>query len=106
MLYQCYEAVSNGQPYDHIFNAIKERYTSIVTGLELDYDIVCHLDHVYKTLPSTVTPDYAASRGEYLNGLLLAAYLGDRLLMLQMLFSLMLKDNSIWLKQKQPLKKS
>lgn len=76
LLYQCYEAVSNGQPYDHIFNAIKERYTSIVTGLELDYDIVCHLDHVYKTLPSTVTPDYAASRGEYLNGLLLAAYLG------------------------------
>ena len=58
-----------------------------MTGLELDYDIVCHLDHVYKTLPSTVTPDYAASRGEYLNGLPLSRlFRGTCLLMLQMLF--------------------
>ena len=76
LLYLCHAHVSTGISLDDVFNHIKDRYCGIVSDLELDFNIVEHLDIVKKDLEEGASSDYAASRGEYLNGLILANYLG------------------------------
>jgi aspartate kinase len=76
LLYLCHAHVSTGISFDEVFNHIKDRYCGIVNDLELDYDIEKHLDIIKKDLEEGASSDYAASRGEYLNGLILANYLG------------------------------
>ena len=76
LLYLCHAHVETGISLDDVFNHIKERYCNIVKDLSLDFDIEKHLNVVKKDLEDGASKDYAASRGEYLNGLILANYLG------------------------------
>ncbi len=76
LLYLCHAHVSTGISFDDVFNHIKDRYLGIVNDLNLNFDIGEHLDIVKKDLENGASSDYAASRGEYLNGLILADYLG------------------------------
>ena len=76
LLYLCHAHVSTGISFDEVFNHIKDRYLGIVNDLNLDFDISKHLDIVKQDLENGASSDYAASRGEYLNGLILANYLG------------------------------
>lgn len=76
LLYLCHAHVDTGISLDDVFNHIKERYIGIVNDLGLDFDIEKHLDIVKKDIENGASKDYAASRGEYLNGLILANYLG------------------------------
>lgn len=79
MLYGCYSLATMGDEYEEEFeeqlSAIRGRYDSIISDLGLS---VC-LDEEFKVIRTDFTRkigrDYAASRGEYLNGILLAAYL-------------------------------
>lgn len=75
LLYHCHCRVQEGLEYDSVFGLIRERYQMIVSELSLQIDISAHLDEVYNQIGKEQRPDYAASRGEYLNGLILAAYL-------------------------------
>lgn len=75
LLYLCHAHVQSSIPLDDVFNLISERYISIVRDLDLNFDIQHHLDIVKKDLENGASKDYAASRGEYLNGLILANYL-------------------------------
>lgn len=76
MLYQCYDAASEGKSYKKILERIKERYEEIIEGL----DVNLSLDHEFAAIEEQFLAkagrDYAASRGEYLNGMIMAAYLG------------------------------
>ena len=76
MLYECYAAASAGASYKKILEAIKARYQEIIDGLELNLN----LDHEFATIEENfvkgIGKDYAASRGEYLNGIVMANYLG------------------------------
>ena len=76
LLYACYSAASEGRSYKKIFDAITARYEQIITGLDLNIN----LDFEFKTIEENFLAkkgrDYAASRGEYLNGIIMAAYLG------------------------------
>ena len=76
LLYQCYDAASEGKSYKKILDKIKERYQEIIDGLDLNLN----LDHEFQTIEENfvakIGRDYAASRGEYLNGMVMAAYLG------------------------------
>ena len=76
LLYQCYDAASEGRAYKKILEKIKERYMEIIDGLDLNLN----LDHEFATIEENFIKkagrDYAASRGEYLNGMVMAAYLG------------------------------
>ncbi len=76
MLYACYEAASTGASYGKILSAIKDRYEQIIDGLELNLN----LDYEFKTIEENFIAkkgsDYAASRGEYLNGIIMSHYLG------------------------------
>lgn len=75
MLYKCYEAASAGEEFALLLEAIKERYNEIIRGLALDMT----LDEEFKTIELAFKnkegEDYAASRGEYLNGVIMARYL-------------------------------
>lgn len=76
LLYACYDAASSGGSYKKIFSAITERYEQIIEGLSLNVN----LDYEFKTIEENFLAgkgrDYAASRGEYLNGIIMASYLG------------------------------
>mgnify|MGYP005951756571 FL=1 len=76
MLYECYAAASTGASYKKLLEAIKARYQEIIDGLDLNLN----LDHEFATIEENfvkgIGKDYAASRGEYLNGIVMANYLG------------------------------
>ena len=79
MLYRCYDLIksrSSMESIDSCYNEIRARYTSIIADLGLDYDINGELDYVRNAMLHAAGRGYAASRGEYLNGLILAKYLG------------------------------
>ena len=76
MLYDCYDLAASGKDFKKALKEIKERYQEIIDGLKLKLS----LDEEFKTIEENFKKkagrDYAASRGEYLNGIVLAAYLG------------------------------
>lgn len=76
MLYKCYELAEK----DHNFNAemaqIEKRYQEIIDGLKLDLDLSNEFDRIIDNFKSKAGSNYAASRGEYLNGIIMAEYLG------------------------------
>ena len=76
MLYACYDLAASGKDFKKALREIKERYQEIIDGLKLKLS----LDEEFKTIEENFKKkagrDYAASRGEYLNGIVLAAYLG------------------------------
>ncbi len=76
MLYACQGLAQSGEPFDGLFDRIAARFVGIESGLGLSTDIAAHLEWIRKEIANGATADYAASRGEYLNGILLAAYLG------------------------------
>ena len=79
MLYRCYDLIksrSSMESIDACYNEIRTRYTSIIAELGLDYDINGELDYVKNAMLHAAGRGYAASRGEYLNALILAKYLG------------------------------
>lgn len=76
LLYLCKAHVDTGIALDDVFKHIFDRYTGIVDDLGLNFNITEYLNTVKKDLENGASRDYAASRGEYLNGLILANYLG------------------------------
>ncbi len=76
MLYRCYEMAESGQPYNKLLNQIKERYNEIIRGLKLDFSLNDEFETIRKHFEAKAGSMYAASRGEYLNGKIMAKYLG------------------------------
>ena len=76
MLYTCYEMIRNNENIDEYFAKIAERYIGIIAELGLDFDISGELEYVKNAMLHRSGRDFAASRGEYLNGLILAKYIG------------------------------
>ncbi len=76
MLYACYALAEQGQNFDKELMAIKERYDSIISGLNLEFSLDDEFVKIQKDFKEKAGVDYAASRGEYLNGLIMANYLG------------------------------
>ncbi len=75
LLYQCYDEFSKGQE-SSAFEQIKERYNLIIEGLGLDLSLEHEFELLRLSFIGRAGRDYAASRGEYLNGIILAKYLG------------------------------
>ena len=76
LLYRCQALRASGKPFDAEFRKIADRFTGIRDGLGLDLCIEAELDEIRSRIDAGASADYAASRGEYLNAKLLAAYLG------------------------------
>lgn len=75
MLYHCYELAEKGQAFTKQLNQIKDRYNEIIRGLKLDLSLEEDFETIKKQFISKAGSMYAASRGEYLNGKIIAKYL-------------------------------
>ena len=76
MLYKCCELAGSGVDFTEQLALIKERYNGIISDLGMDFSLEDEFDTIAKELKARPAKDYAASRGEYLNGKVLANYLG------------------------------
>lgn len=76
MLYKCYAEAEEGKNFDKTLKAIKDRYNEIIKGLGLKITLDEQFETIKKNFAARVGKDYAASRGEYLNGIIMAEYLG------------------------------
>ncbi len=76
MLLKAYRIATEGDgDLDEQLAAIKARYDEIITGLGLDFSLDEDFEIIAKNLREDPYKDYAASRGEYLNGKIMAFYL-------------------------------
>ncbi|MBU9724839.1 aspartate kinase [Diplocloster modestus] len=75
MLYQCYEAAENGKEFKELLKKIEARYEEIIQGLGIKLSLAAEFDKIAEMFAGKAGSEYAASRGEYLNGIVLAAYL-------------------------------
>ena len=78
MLYRCYDAAAAGEVIDDKLDTIRARYQEIIEGLGLNFSLDEEFEVIRDYFKRRAGRDYAASRGEYLNGLVLANYLGFR----------------------------
>ena len=76
MLYGCYDVAAKGKNFDDKFDEIKKRYQEIIDGLGVNISLEEDFEAIKAGFKGKAGRDFAASRGEYLNGKVLAAYLG------------------------------
>jgi len=76
LLYLCQKSASVGADFSAAFAQIESRFLEIERDLGVNARMKEHLDGLAAKLREGVSPDYVASRGEHLNGLLLAEFLG------------------------------
>ncbi|MBQ1850317.1 MAG: aspartate kinase [Lachnospiraceae bacterium] len=76
MLYACYDLAEQGKDFSEALAAIKARYQEIIDGLGLKLSLDKEFEEIEKQFKAKAGNNYAASRGEYLNGIVMANYLG------------------------------
>ena len=76
MLYRCFDMVRNHEDITEYYKQISDRYNGIIRDLGLNFDISGELEYIKNAILHHSGRDFAASRGEYLNSLILAKYLG------------------------------
>ena len=75
MLYRCYDAAEKGEDFDGLLSDIKNRYYEIINGLNLTLSLEDEFQVIRESFQNKAGSEYAASRGEYLNGIIMAHYL-------------------------------
>lgn len=76
LLYRCHGEAKVGMDFTHTLDTIKSRYEEIIRGLDLDLSLDDEIAVIAENLKKGTSIDYIASRGEYLNGIVLAKCLG------------------------------
>lgn len=76
MLYSCYDKAAKGEDFEADFSAIEKRYNEIISELGLDISLDKEFVRIKSAFEHMAGRDYAASRGEYLNSKVFAAFLG------------------------------
>ncbi len=76
LLYRCYELAASGENFTDPFRELQSRYNEIIQGLGLSFSLADEFAAIEKALQTEPNRDYTASRGEYLNGRVMAEYLG------------------------------
>ena len=78
VLYECHKEVAQKGVCGAAFQLIRNRFTSIVKELGIDFDIQPVLDETEKRINSENDEDFTASRGEYLSARVMAEVLGAK----------------------------
>ncbi|MCI5492678.1 MAG: aspartate kinase [Lachnospiraceae bacterium] len=76
MLYACYAQAEQDEDFRVSLMKIKDRYDTIINGLNLKLSLADEFAKIEENFKKKAGVDYAASRGEYLNGIIMANYLG------------------------------
>jgi aspartate kinase len=75
LLYLCHAHAKQSLPFDEVYALIVDRYWQIVADLGIEVDLAPHFEKIKQDIAGGESPDYAASRGEYLNGLIISKLL-------------------------------
>ncbi len=78
LLYMCHQLASHGLNFDEVFDLVSKRYRDLVEILHIDISLDAIFMEVKEAIQNGASRDFTASRGEYINGLILAKYLGYR----------------------------
>jgi hypothetical protein len=76
LLYKTCRLRAAGEDWRTVFGQVEDRYRAIAGELSLPLDLEGALLSIRRRIEDGAGEDYCASRGEYLNGLLLSDYLG------------------------------
>ena len=77
LLYRMADEALQKEDFSGTLEEIKERYNEIIEGLGLEgFSLDDQFEEIKKHMTETPEVDYAASRGEHLNGRIMAEYLG------------------------------
>ncbi len=76
LLYLVKTTMDNNLPYDQLFQVVCDRYTAVQVNLGSKADMNKAYDGIREELQKNPSADYLASRGEYLNAILIADFLG------------------------------
>ena len=76
MLYDCYDTAVNGKNFEEKLDKIHARYQEIIDGLHLNLSLDEEFEKIFEYFQNGAGVNYDASRGEYLNGIIMAHYLG------------------------------
>ncbi len=76
LLYTCYDKAEAGEDFTDVLTEIKGRFYEIIKGLNLDLSLEEEFRQIEADFKAHAGNEYAASRGEFLNGKVMAAYLG------------------------------
>ena len=76
MLYGCYALAEAGKDFSKELKAIEARYQQIIDGLKLELSLADEFKTIEANFKAKAGSNYAASRGEYLNGIIMANYIG------------------------------
>ena len=76
MLYRCYDLAASGEDFEEQLAAIEQRFADIIADLGVEMALKREIARIRSHLHGKLSRDYMASRGEYLNSKILAAYLG------------------------------
>lgn len=75
LLYLCKTHIEHNLPYDQLFQVVADRYMAVEINLGVKVDLLKYFDEIKENLKKNPSSDYIASRGEYLNAILIAAFL-------------------------------
>ena len=76
ILYLCKTHIEHNLPYDQLFQVVADRFMAVQINLGIKVDLFRYFDELRENLKQNPSADYIASRGEYLNAVLVAAFLG------------------------------
>ena len=76
LLYKCYSLAANDEDISEVFDEIRARYNDIIAELGLDLNLTEVFEKIKLSVLHSSGRDYVASRGEYLNAMILAKYIG------------------------------
>ncbi|MBQ3865479.1 MAG: aspartate kinase [Clostridia bacterium] len=76
LFYACYEASEAGRSVDEYLDRIFRRYDEIIEDLGLNLRLESEFEGIRRLFGQRLGRDYFVSRGEYLNGIILANFLG------------------------------
>ena len=76
LLYLCKTHIEHKIPYEQIFQVICDRFMALEVNLDVDVDLEHEFEEIKRNLEAGASADYIASRGEYLNAMIIASYLG------------------------------
>ena len=75
LLYKCHKQAVDGEDFSEILDKISQRYAEIIKDLGVNFDIKNEIEIIKTNIETATTPDYLASRGEYINSKIIAKFL-------------------------------
>ncbi len=76
LLLECYRLARKKEPIDEPFEKIENRFREIIADLGMNLSLESEFATIRLVIKNRASRDYVASRGEYLNSMILAEYLG------------------------------